>query len=195
MILAIGLLGGFVDTYLAGAGNIATNIGTFFLSVYATFRVLAIRAGGEGGMTPRFGPAFGLSLLSGLAIALGFVLLIVPGLLLFVRWAVALPAMLREDLSITAALGRSTEMTEGNRWQILGLAVVIWIPFIIALVALGGLSVAFTGDGEADGFGVNIFVNLLVGGITVLSAICWAETYLALGGDQEDQAELSNIFA
>jgi hypothetical protein len=77
-------------------------------------------------------PLIGVGLLSGLAIGIGLVLLIFPGLILLTIWAVVAPVVVVERTGVTPAFGRSRALVRGN-----GLAVfrVIAVAFIIALVA------------------------------------------------------------
>lgn len=91
-------------------------------------------------------PLIGLLLLMGLALMLGFVLFVVPAILLYVRWAVATPALVAEDTGVIEAFGRSSFLTKGARWRIFGLqlllVVLFWIVSAVAgllLVMIGGL--------------------------------------------------------
>jgi hypothetical protein len=144
---------------------------------------------------PRFGAAFGFSLLTGLGIIVGLVFLIVPGVMLFTRWAVGLPALLREDLTAWQAMERSGVLTAGNRWRILGLGLLIWAPFLIVMVAVGGLSAAFGGEESLDSLIFNFVINLAGGGATILSSICWTHAYLTLSREDESGQSLAQIFA
>ena len=78
---------------------------------------------------------FFLTLLQTFAIALGFVLLAVPGLYLLALWAVATPVMIVERTTIGEALNRSVKLTEGRRWSVLGTLVAGGL--ITGLLALG----------------------------------------------------------
>jgi hypothetical protein len=87
----------------------------------------------------RFFPLLGLGFLYAIAIMIGFVLLVVPGVILIVMWAVVVPACLVEGLGPIASMSRSGALTKGHRWQILGiiilLGIVNWIgSFILGLV-------------------------------------------------------------
>jgi len=75
----------------------------------------------------QFWPLIGLAFASFLT-SLGFVLLIVPGLLLSTIWFVALPACIVERLGPTASLRRSLQLTEGHRWKVFGLMLLLLIP-------------------------------------------------------------------
>ena len=79
----------------------------------------------------RFLPLVGLGILYGLGVGIGFVLLIVPGLILLARWAVVIPACLVEGTSPTDSMSRSASLTEGNRWKVLGVLLLTIIVFLI----------------------------------------------------------------
>ena len=66
-----------------------------------------------------FFPLLLLSLLLGVAIVLGILLLIIPGLVLIVMFWVAVPALVVERRGILESFGRSRELTAGHRWKVL----------------------------------------------------------------------------
>jgi len=77
-------------------------------------------------------------------------LVAVPGMILAIMWAVALPATVADTSNPIRALGRSRALTRGNRWRIFGLAIIAWIVLLvfelIVFGALGGMaSIARTG--------------------------------------------------
>jgi hypothetical protein len=74
----------------------------------------------------RIAAVIGLSFSVGFLVILGCIALIVPGVLLAVRWSLAVPAMVLEDKGIGEAMSRSTELTVGNRGRIF----VIWLLFL-----------------------------------------------------------------
>ncbi|WP_420143255.1 glycerophosphoryl diester phosphodiesterase membrane domain-containing protein [Sphingobium sp.] len=192
--VGVGLLGGLFDTYAPRAGNMASNIALFFVSVLTVYYSLQAHLS-DAEIKPRFGAAFGFNLLTGLGVVVGLLFLIVPGVMLFTRWAVGLPALLRENLGVSEAMERSGTLTAGNRWRILGLGLLIWGPFLIVMVAVGGLSAAFAGEDSLDGLIFNIVVNLAAGGATILSSICWTQAYLTLSQADESGRSLEQIFA
>lgn len=80
---------------------------------------------------------FFLTLLQAVAIVVGLVLLVVPGLYLMVVWAVATPVMIVERTTIGEALGRSIKLTEGRRWPVLGALVAVGlVAFLLAVAAM-----------------------------------------------------------
>ena len=69
---------------------------------------------------------------------LGLFLLIVPGVLLLLRWCVAGPALVTENLGVFAAMRRSAELTKGRRGAIfLALLVAAVVYAVIYGVMLG----------------------------------------------------------
>ena len=75
---------------------------------------------------------FGVTLLNGLAIFAGLILLIIPGIWLACRLITCVPAALLEDLGARDSLERSYRLTEGSA----GRAFVIYlIYFVLAIIA------------------------------------------------------------
>ena len=66
----------------------------------------------------RYPSAVALNFFYVLGVLAGALLLVVPGIVLFLRWSVALPAMLAEEEGITDALARSWQLTR-RRWPLL----------------------------------------------------------------------------
>jgi hypothetical protein len=81
-------------------------------------------------------PLIGLAILMGLGLAIGFTLLIVPGIMLAVAWSVAVPAKVVEKLGVLQAFGRSRDLTRGRRWAIFGLFVIYVIAAWIVEAAI-----------------------------------------------------------
>jgi hypothetical protein len=77
-----------------------------------------------------FLPLFAVNLLALLGIAVGLILLVVPGVILAMMWFVVGPALVVERNGITEVFGRSADLTRDNRWRLLGL-------FLIYCVAKG----------------------------------------------------------
>ncbi|MCW2928090.1 MAG: hypothetical protein JWM86_2058 [Thermoleophilia bacterium] len=88
-------------------------------------------------VTPKLGALVVTSLLAGIGIAVGFVLLIVPGLVLATWWFVAAAVVMLEGESGPGALGRSRALVRGNGWTVFGLVVVVNLITGIASSILG----------------------------------------------------------
>jgi hypothetical protein len=90
-------------------------------------------------------PLLGLSLLLALAVMLGLFLLIVPGVMLYIIWSVASPALVAERSGVFAAFGRSRFLTKGARWKIFALQLVIIVFYWMVSGAMGVLLLASYG--------------------------------------------------
>ncbi|CAN5478626.1 hypothetical protein BH10PSE3_BH10PSE3_22630 [soil metagenome] len=81
-------------------------------------------------------PLIGLAILLGLGVMIGFVLLIVPGVILLVMWSVAVPAKVVEKIGVTESFSRSSDLTRGRRWPIFGLLLIYVIAAWIVEIAI-----------------------------------------------------------
>lgn len=87
--------------------------------------------------TRKFLPLIGLAILQGLAIFVGFLFLVIPGIILAVIWCVTQQTLLVENRPVMDTFQRSRDLTRGYRWHIVGLYVVYVIGAIILGVILG----------------------------------------------------------
>jgi len=86
-------------------------------------------------------------LLYGLAVGIGLILLVVPGVYFFGKLQLWLPAMFVDDAGAVEGLGISWRLTRGRWWRgtvILTVALVIVYVFALALGLLSGLITALT---------------------------------------------------
>ena len=85
---------------------------------------------------PNLGSIIVAGLLAGLGIALGFLLLIVPGLVLLTWWSLVIPVVVLEGRRAGEAFGRSRDLVRGHAWNVFGvivLTLLILIGFSIVL--------------------------------------------------------------
>ncbi|HJT41009.1 MAG TPA: hypothetical protein VJ762_11820 [Sphingobium sp.] len=100
-------------------------------------------------------PLIGLSILMVLGVMAGFLLFFVPGVMLFLMWAVAVPALVAEEEGVFAAFGRSRFLTKGARWKIFGLQLVLLVLIFVfsaiygAILLAGGMASAAAFEGVA----------------------------------------------
>jgi hypothetical protein len=87
----------------------------------------------------RFGSVLLVSLLVGLSVGVGFILLIVPGLFLLVMFSVAVPAMVVEDARGRAAMKRSWGLVKGQFWHTAGVIAVAFLITIVVSAILGAI--------------------------------------------------------
>jgi hypothetical protein len=109
----------------------------------------------------------GVSILFALGVALGFVLLIIPGLFLLVIWSVVAPVTVLEQPGVFNAFGRSRELVRGNGWAVFG--VILLVTFVVLVISLlvGSATVSLGSAGRAL---VQWAVNAALAPLAALSA-------------------------
>jgi hypothetical protein len=130
-----------------------------------------------------------VAILQWFAIMGGFILLIIPGIIITVALTVSIPAAVEERLGAFKALHRSFELTKGNRWQIFGVLFVIGlINFITQLVGAGIYALSMS-----TGFAVEILYTTILTGV---GATASALLYYQLRSVKEslDLNELASVF-
>lgn len=112
-------------------------------------------------------PLFLMGLLSGIGIALGAMLLIVPGMLLYVLWSVAAPSLVEERLGPVEALERSRELTSGARWPIFGLLLILLVAYLLVSVGFALIGLKSPAFGAPPALGsADIAMNLISSTVT-----------------------------
>jgi hypothetical protein len=126
-------------------------------------------------------PLFGLGLVYGLMLAIGFILLIVPFFIVLVVFCVAAPALVVERRGIFESFQRSRDLTRGHRWPVFGVLVVFWVMLYVLVLVMGvliGVSSLAVGGGAG-------LVGPIVGGLVgtlegLLTAAAIASIYYEL---------------
>jgi hypothetical protein len=116
----------------------------------------------------KFLPLLGQSIVSGVGLVLAFLLFIVPGVILATAWSVCAPALVLEKLGMVAALRRSAQLTQGRRWRIFLLLLLVLAAMFLMAVLLGivvVVSVLVFPRGEAAGIAIT---GLLISAVTYL---------------------------
>ena len=123
-------------------------------------------------------PVLGQLILVGVVVAVGimagFILLILPGLILITVWSVAAPVVVLEHPGVFAALRRSRLLVRGNGWRVFAV--------ILALVVLvGAAGNLIDAAAESAGTGAGIVARVVVGVLSApLSALAAAVLYFDL---------------
>lgn len=86
---------------------------------------------------PFLAPVAGASILAGLAITIGLLLIIVPGLFLITIWAVIVPVIIIERSGALASFGRSRDLVRGHGWHVFGTLVLVYIIMLVVNIVLG----------------------------------------------------------
>lgn len=125
-----------------------------------------------GGLFSAAAPAIGslvvFSILYTAGVAIGFILLVVPGLILVTIWSLGPPAIVVERTGPIAAFGRSRDLVRGVGWAVF---IVLFVTFVIT----GAVSFALltageaVAEGNAAGYLVNVLASTLTAPITALA--------------------------
>lgn len=139
----------------------------------------------------------GVGIVAGLAMMLGLVLLVVPGIIIFLVWMVAGPVVVAEKAGVGRALERSRDLTRNHRWWLLLLAFVYLVMSWILSTLVGIVGVAAIGfQPESTLNIVNLGIAPLVQAIsTLLWAAIIAATYVELRTVKEGGGQtIASIF-
>ena len=86
---------------------------------------------------PYIGAVAGASILAAIAISIGLLLLIVPGLFLITIWAVIVPVIVIERSGVLASFGRSRELVRGRAWHVFATLVLVYLIMLVVNIVLG----------------------------------------------------------
>jgi len=147
-------------------------------------------------------PMLGLGIIVGLGIVAGSMLLLIPGIYLALRWAVAAPVLVVEKLGVFASIGRSAVLTQNHRWAILGLVVLyvilVFVLYIIVGLALPGATMALYGlTPETPPAFILIFLVVIQILTSMVATVGGAAVYFELRQIKEGVGvtELAQVFA
>jgi hypothetical protein len=89
--------------------------------------------------TPYIWSVAAASILAGIAITIGLILIIIPGLWLITIWAVIIPVIVIERSGALASFGRSRQLVRGHGWHVFGTLVLVFIimlvvDFVVSLI-------------------------------------------------------------
>jgi hypothetical protein len=141
LILSSGVLLAFLLTGIIGA------IGTFLFQGMVVEAARDILDGRRdhtigslvGAAAPFIGRLAGAGILASIAIGIGFLLLIVPGLFLLTIWAVIVPVIVLERAGVFESFGRSQQLVKGYGWPVLGVLVCLFVIQAILSGLLNGI--------------------------------------------------------
>lgn len=158
-------------------GWVLTIVGTYVLQgtvVFTTvngFNGKQIDIGGALAVGLRFFfPLLGVAILMGLGVGLGFILLVIPGLILTVMWVVTAPALVVEKRGIFESFQRSRDLTRGNRWMIFAILVVYGVVSSIISWTVIGIGAAMGGS-LATASSVGLIALVLTPLVNVVTAV------------------------
>ncbi|MDR3513410.1 MAG: hypothetical protein P4L73_17365 [Caulobacteraceae bacterium] len=111
-------------------------------------------------------PLIGLMLVGFVAIGFGFMLFIVPGVMMAVAWVAAAPALVVERTGVFGAFSRSADLTRGRRWPIFGLLVL----YFVAISVVQQVFISLVGVGFAAATPEADFLNKLP--VSAVISVC-----------------------
>ena len=105
-----------------------------------------------GQAAPRFGTLWGLAIVRNLAVGVGLLALVIPGLMLLAAWMPATAIAMVENKGATESLDLAWRLTKGSRWRLAGLmAVQLAILVLVGLLFVVGIMVLVLALGHDAG--------------------------------------------
>lgn len=135
-------------------------------------------------------PLIGLGIVVAIGISIGLVLLVIPGVILYLMWMVAVPAMVVENLDVFGALSRSAVLTSGSRLKLLALVIVFIVFSFIIGIPIGVISMISPSLSTVSG-------ALVTTVSAAVSSAGIAAVYIELRGTKEGAStdQLASVFA
>ena len=179
------------DGLLALLGVVAGVVGSLWLQGVVVGAVADIqderRDESLGSLFAMVGPVLGRLLLAGLlaaaGIGLGFLLLVVPGLVLLTLWSLLIPVIVLERRGVLESFGRSRRLVRGHAWRVF--VIVVLLAILQAVVSgilrslLDGVAGSYAGYALGD-----LLANALVGPLSAIAvAVIYFELVRAREGD------------
>ena len=141
----------------------------------------------------RLGALFLTSLVIAIAVMIGVLLLVVPGVILAMMFAVAIPVCIAERAGVGESLSRSRYLTKGSRWAIFGAFLTVGLLFVVAALIVGALVGLLIGAAPMAMALVELIVSALG---SAFSSILVAVMYNDLRVDKDgvDTTQIASVF-
>lgn len=134
----------------------------------------------------RFWPYLGIYILGSLAIGFGLILVIVPGIILAIRWTPLIAVVIDRDDRAMDSFGDSWDMTRGHGWSLFGAVLILVIALIAVGAVVGGMTVVL-GEGS-------IANSVLAAAVEAVGSAVYAAfavgAYRLMRDDREQLAEV-----
>ena len=171
-ILLSALVGLLVTTI---GGSVVAGIATAYAGAEALGR------DGRGAVTERLGGRWGVllgvSAIVGTLVAVGLMLLIIPGIIAYLIWVFAAPVVVMERAAVSPALRRSAVLTKGHRARVLGAVAVTMIAGGIASAVVASVVAALVAQSSVV---TVLIITQLVGVVVSGLAAAWTGAAVAL---------------
>ncbi|MER8524346.1 hypothetical protein NKI48_34400 [Mesorhizobium sp. M0644] len=136
-------------------------------------------------------PTLGIGLLVGLGAGLASIALLVPGIILWLGWCVAVPVLIQERLGVFGSMSRSRVLTKGNRWPLFGLFLILMVIAMVIQWVILAVIVMF------GGIIADVAAALVSTVLSMVLSVATAVSYVELRQVKEGTSveELSQIFS
>jgi hypothetical protein len=137
----LSLVGGLIVTFV---GTIIGLVAAYFVQAALVKAVQDVRDGRVdlsisetlAAAIPAIAPVAVAAILASIAIAIGFIIIIIPGLILITIWAVIVPVIVIERSTPLGSFGRSWQLVRGRGLNVFGTLVLVWLIWLIANIVL-----------------------------------------------------------
>jgi hypothetical protein len=181
LVVLLGWVGAFVGALIALAG-------VFWIQGALVIAIDDVRDGRVdlsiretlNRVLPRLNTLTLAGLLAAVGITIGFLLLIVPGLILITLWLLIVPAIMLESRGVFESFGRSRQLVSGHGWSVFGV-IVLTVAILIAVnIGLSLVEAAF------DSRWLSLLLDIASQTVTApFLALAWTITYFELRAIKE----------
>jgi hypothetical protein len=116
-------------------------------------------------VSPVVMPLIVVSILAGIGIVIGFILIIIPGLFLLTIWSVVAPVVVVENPGIGGAFSRSRALVKDHGWQVFAVIVIVFLIFLVVGVIT---AILVSSVGDAGGSVFSWLLNVITAPIAAL---------------------------
>lgn len=178
--------GGWFAALLAGIVRIAGH------ALYTGFVVNLVRDVRDGRRDETVGDLFSAAapailslavfgILFGIGVGIGFLLLIVPGLVLLTFWSLGAPAIVVERAGPLEAFGRSWRLVRGDAWS-------VFAALLVALLIVIAIGVVLAAIATPIGDAAIVIASILSTAVTApVFSLAVSVMYFELGGGRAEQ--------
>jgi hypothetical protein len=159
LYLISAIIGALLSLAGVGGGLAAFVIDLFFLFLLQAALVKAVQDVRDGRVDlnfsetlraalPYVAPVAGAGILAAIGIAIGFVFIIVPGLILLTFWSLIVPSIVIGGTPAMSSFGQSWRTVRGHAWRVFGTFVLVWLIDIVFKIVLSAIFYALPGAGR-----------------------------------------------
>lgn len=188
---AIVSLGTVIDYYWSESAGYLLLISVVSLIAGYLLMQALMHAEGLAGGSAAFGAYFGLSLIIGIGTIVGFLVLIIPGIIIAVRWLPAYALLLSGDETAGQAPGASWDLTSGQFWPLLAALLIGVAPLLTATIGLVAAESYWIDDYEGPWYVASLaLTNVMLAAFTAFTSALGIAAYAALRGERGEVAEV-----